>query len=264
MGVTALGWVNLVLSATMSASSSVSNMAPGNLQSDQCSPSLGWQTGAGVVTVAGGASLRSDWSSAGSTVRAVALVNTNLTPSATVSIALYLAAGPTLVASLSKAGPSPGYRQVIGIFPADQVCDYAIVGIDDPTNPDGHINIGGMFAGPLWIPATGADWNLALGRDSSITEVITRGGQERPQHLWDRRRWNFTLPGIRNSEIWADMQEIDRISRLGNNVLFVPNTASTTLYQEAVYGRLAAAGDMTMPHHNTDRRSWSGKITERL
>ncbi len=266
MGITALGWNNLFLTSDISANSATPSLPPENLKTDQCSPSTGWQTLYNATTLATGALFKGVFATAQSVVRSVVLVNTNLTSDATINIALWINGGgtPIPVGVLNCNGPTTGYRQVVALFRNDIVADFVQIFFNDPTNPDNNINIGGVFCGPLWIPATGADWNLALGRDSQINEVVTRGGQERPQLQWDKRKVTFTLPGIRKSELYADQQELDRISRMGSNVLFIPDITSDDLQREAIYGRLTEQSDLTLPYHNIDRRSWGGKVTERL
>src|SRR3954464_10974674 len=99
--VTAVGYINYFKTGTITATSSLSGLGATNLASDQCAPSTGWQTGAGVVTASSGAVLRVTSATTGSVWRAFALVNTNLTGFATITATLWRNAGPTSVGSLS-------------------------------------------------------------------------------------------------------------------------------------------------------------------
>jgi hypothetical protein len=149
-------------------------------------------------------------------------------------------------------------------MPSDFVGDTLIFSINDAANPDGFINVPLAFAGPAWLPASGASWQSTVGRDDSVNETTSRGGQEYPVLLWQRRRWNLALDGIRGTELWADVGEIDRVSRLGGNLLFVPDQASASLQQEAIFGRLAATADVSFPYQAGDRRAWRATLTERI
>lgn len=217
------------------------------------------------MTLAAGALIRTDWPTPGQIVRSVALPNTNLTSGATVTVTLWLnPAAPVAVATKTVAGPVPGYGQVIIVFPSDYTCDFVQVTFNDPTNPDNHINVGGLFIGPLWIPATGLSWDTTLGRNVRRVDTVSRGGQVWSQFQSVQRRRSFTLGNLRGAELWAQQQDLEATAALGGNVLLIPNITSSTLGQEAVYGPLTPAADASMPLHNADRFSWGGTVTQRL
>jgi hypothetical protein len=262
MGVTALGWKNLTLTATLTANSAAGNMAPGNLQTDQCSPSTGWQTADGILTQGAGALLKGVWANTQQTVRAVALVQTNLTPSASITVGLWNSPS-TFIAGQTVSGPTAGYGQVVAYFTTDRVCDFVQITFNDPTNPDNHINIGGMYAGPLWIPTQGMAWDTTFDRAARTVETQSRGGQEWPVFLSAQRSRNFTLANLRGSEI-LDQQDLLRTAAYGGNVLLIPNVSSSLIAREAVYGRLRSSGGVGLPMQNADRFSWSASVTERL
>lgn len=264
VAVSAIGYANLFKTGAIIANSSAPGLGPTNLAADQCAPSTGWQTDAGVVTTAGGASLRLTFATSGVTVRGVCLVNTNLTSSATVTVKLWLTSGPTLVDTLAIPGPLTGYGQVIGICSADRTADYLTADFDDIGNPDLHINVGGAFAGPLWYPASGVSWDTSYGRTVSQTKVVSRGGQEYRSRLFSQRFWKLAITAASNAEAWDDLGELDRVASLGGNVLFVPNVTSVDVPREAVYGALDAQSDVTFPYHTTDARAWRAQIAERL
>lgn len=263
MSNTVLAWNNYITSASLVAGSAAASLPVQNLQNDIGSASTGWQTAAGVITNAAGAWFRATPATPAQTWRALGIFRCNLTPAATVTLELWNSAGPTLVSSVA-AQVVAGYGQAVAILPADTTADYCEVHIDDPTNPDGFVNVALAYGGPAWLPATGASWDTTVGRDDSVTETVSRGGQEYPVLLWQRRRWDLALDGIRQSELWADIGELDRISRAGGNVLFVPDQTSSTMQQEAVFGRLQSTADVTFPYSGADRRAWRASITERL
>jgi hypothetical protein len=261
MGNTVLGVINLVKTGALTAGSSAVNMPVTNLQIDTGAASTAWQTVAGVVTNAAGANFRITpprqlW-------RLFGLFRTNLQRSATVTFSLYLNPS-TLVWSGAATGPLPGYGQCIVTAPQDTLADYCVVSIDDPGNPDGFINVPLAFAGPAWFPEIGQTWNSAVGRDSQVDEMISRGGQEYPTYRYQQRRWEVDFDALRDSEVWSSAQELDRVSRYGGNILFAPDYASANLSAEAVFGRVTSTADVSYIAGYADRRAWKFRCKERL
>lgn len=260
---TVLGWTNLVKSAALTAGSAEVRFPIQNIQNDIGTASLGWQTTAGVITSGGGATCTITPLIAAQTWRVFVLAGTNLTPGASVTFAVYN--NPTtLVYSVTVAGPAPGYRQVVVVAPVDKTADYCTVSITDADNPDGFINVPLVYAGPVWVPAVGINWQTTFGRDSQIDETRSRGGQEYPIPRWQQRRWEIAMDGIQDSELWTDAQELDRVSRFGGNVVFIPDITSTTIGNEAVFGRVESVADVSFVSGITQLFSWKFRIRERL
>lgn len=258
-----LAWNNYLASAVLSTGSASPGLPGENLQNDTGSPSTAWQTAAGVKTTAGGAFVTAKPATTGQTWRVFGVFGTNLTAAATVTVALYNNPS-TLVWTTSASGPAAGYRQVVIVAPSDKVADYCTIAFDDVANPDGFVNVPLAFAGPAWLPLTAPSWQSKFGRDDRVDETVSRGGQEYPNMLWERRRWDIILNGVRGTEVWTDIGELDRIARRGGNNLFIPDYASSDINRESVFGRLMPTADVTFPYEAADRRSWSARITERL
>jgi len=261
MGVTAIGINNLVKTGALTAGSSAVNMPVANLQTDAGASSMAWQTVAGIVTAAAGANFRITptkqlW-------RLFGLFRTNLTQGASVTFSLYINPS-TLVWSGTVTGPVPGYGQVVAVAPADTLADYCIVNINDSTNPDGFINVPLAYAGPAFLPALGQTWNSTFGRDSVVDEMISRGGQEYPTYRYQQRRWEAVFDSLSRAEVWTSIEELDRLSRLGGNVLFVPDYRSPVLAQETVFGRVTVTGDIGWIPGYGDRFAWKIRCKERL
>lgn len=258
-----IGFQNIFKTGGITSGSQISTLGPTNLALDQCSPSVGWQTFSGVVTSAGGATLTLTGATTGLTWRAFCLVNTNLTAAASVVFKLFTNPS-TQVFTQTVAGPVPGYRQAVAFSATDVVADYLTIAIDDPTNPDDFINVGGAFAGPAWDPNTGITWDSAYGSTVVQSKVTSRGGQEFRTQLYRQRYYKLAMDSVRDTEAWSQLGELDRIAALGVNVLIIPNTASANVSQEAVFGPLDAQADVTYSAHSTDARAWRAQITERL
>jgi hypothetical protein len=263
MSNTLLAWRNYLTQsgATLAADSEESTLPVTNLSNDQGAASAAWQTPSGVVTSAGGAKFTVTPVATGQTWRVFGLFRTNLTASAVVNFALKN--GSTTVASAS-ATPIAGYGQVVAVLPADTTANYLQVSIDDPSNPDGCINVPLAYAGPAWLPATGASWQSTLDRASSVAMVVSRGGSQFPRLYWQARAWNFALDGIRALEVWPQLDSLRQSALLSFNTLFIPDITSANLQQTPVYGLLSGQTPMSFPYQAADRFRWGATITERL
>jgi hypothetical protein len=262
-----LAWTNYVKGATIATGSAATTMPGTNVAGDQGSPSAAWQTAAGVITNAAGANITiTPPGIKGYSV--LGMFGTNLTPAATVTFTLKRTVLTTTTTTWSAVVPGPvsGYGQVVALQPPGYAAQgsFLVIGIDDPTNPDGFINVPLIFAGPSWVPLGSTGFNSVVGRDDSTAEVVTRGGQEYPTLLWQRRRWNIEFDSVRQSETWADVDPLFRLSKAGGNVFFCPNATSANLQQEAIFGRLKGTADISYPYSGADRRRWQASITERL
>jgi len=223
---------------------------------------VAWQTIAGDLTSADGATLTITPLTA-RTWRLFGLFRTNLTTSAVVTVTLYDNPS-TLVFTDTMSTMVAGYGQVVLDAGQDYTADYCVIEIDDATNPDTFINVPLAYAGPGWLPGTGLAWQTTFGRDSQVDEVRSKGGQEYPTHWWSRRRWDIFLAGVNASEVWTEAMELDRISRFGRNVLFVPDVTSATLAYEMLLGRLEVVSDVSYVDGIVDYFTWRFRVRERL
>ena len=234
MGNTVLGLKNLIKSGSLVAGSSVPTMPITNLQTDSGAPSMAWQTVSGVLTPAAGATFRV--TDARQMWRLFGLFRTNLSQTASITFSLFI--NPSnLIWSGTVTGPQPGYAQVVAVAPQDIYADYCVVDITDTANTDNFINVPLAYAGPAWIPRLGFTWNSTYGRDSTVDEMVSRGGQEYPTY---------------------------RTSRYGGNILFVPDLGSITASNEAVFGRVTVTADVSYIAGFHDRHAWKFRIKERL
>jgi hypothetical protein len=259
-----LGWTNLVIGATISAGSQQANMPGTNVQGQLGSSAMAWQTVAGVVSSAGGATLTITPQVGGQTWRVMGLFGTNLTSAATVTFQLWNATGPTLVWSAAVAGPVSGYRQAVAIASSDQAADYLTILIDDLANPDTFLNIPLVFGGPAWFPDRGISYASTLGRAEGTLETVSRGGQEYPVPLWLQRKWMLQFEALSAAELWTNADPLVIATRNGLNIFFAPDHGSAYLAQEAIFGRLKVFSDVSYPFHTVTRRRMDVTITERL
>jgi hypothetical protein len=262
---TVVGYVNYAKTGTLVASSATPELPASNLALDICAPSLGWQSEVGAVS---GVTLRI--TAAGQSViwRLFGLFRSNLSSTATVSVTVWRRLPDNSLAAVWTSGSIIGVARDIGqvviVAPADTVGDYCVFDITDSLNPDRFINVGGVFAGPGWYPASGITWASSTGREADVRRTTTRGGQEYLRLKWSRRLWDVSFDGIRESELWGPVDALRVTSRRGSNVLFIPNTESAHLQNEAIFGLLADSANVGFPARSADRRSWRAVLTERL
>lgn len=259
-GLTAIGYQNIVKAAALSAGSAASGLGASNVANDRGASSVAWQTADGVMTEAAGAVLTITPTVAGQTLRAAGLFRTNLTASASIDISWSGASS----GSGSISGPVAGYGQCIYVLPADATVSVITISINDSTNPDNHINVPLVYAGPLFIPAIGHSFRSQFGRQDRTDVTISLGGQEYAQPRWSQRYVNLDFDALSSAELFSAAYEIDRIARLGGNVLAIPSRTATTLYQEAVFGRMATNGAIGYPAQASSLLAWNAKVTERL
>lgn len=270
MGVTAIGYENYVQDAVIAANSvddTAVGLDPDQVANDQGSPQYAWQTAAGGLTLATGALITITPNTPAQTWRAVGLFRSNLTPAASVNIALWNDnnGSPTAVYSTTVAGPASSYQQVVHILPSDTTADFLQIYVEDAGNPDNHINVPLVYGGPLWIPEYGRTFRSTFGRIDRTDQQQTLGGQEFPAHRWAKRTITLDFDSTSAStELWQDAMEIDRIARLGGNILAIPNIESTNVTYEAVFGQMRTSDQKTYGLRTVARIAWNATVTERI
>lgn len=255
-----IGYANNFKTGSITSSASAAGLGPTNLAGDICSPSTGFQSAATAVQ---NVILTCTAITPGSLWRAFGLFRTNLTFGAQITITLF--SGVSIVFNATVSGPQTGYGQIVVALSSDTAGDSVSFQINDPTNPEGHINIGGAFAGPCWNPASGITWDTTYGRTSQQVKTISRGGQEYRNELYSQRWWGIAMDAVQSSEAWDDLGELERVASFGSNVLFIPDVTSVDISREAVFGILEPQSNgVNFTSHSLNNRGWRAQITERL
>ncbi len=258
-----VGWVNHVYNSDITAVSEEAGLPAVNIQNDIGDASTAWQTRPGVTSGTAGAHIRISpgnprvW-------RAFAACRTNLTPGGLMTVRLYNNSSDVPIFIGVGVLPEPAYGQSIVIADQDYTADYCVFSFDDPLNPDGHINVPLIFAGPAWIPQVGMSWDSALGRDGVTDSRVSRGGQVYPTPRFQSRRWEVDFKGIQGDELWSEAQELDRVSRYMRNVLFVPDMTSMMIGNESIFGIVESMANVSPLSGITGVFAWRFKIMERL
>lgn len=252
-----LAWLNMVKTAVLTATSAEVALPVTNLADDQGSPSVAWQTLDTVKTAT-----LTITPAARTAVQAFGLFRTNLTAAATVTFNAYTLPGPILIATSGAVTAVNG--QAVAALAAPVNADVVTVVISDTTNPDGHLNVPLVFAGPAWKPLTAMAWTSAMGRVETSDTVQTRGGQTYVDLRASARSWDIALDGVRAAEAFGQLDPLDRYVRIGGNALVIPNTAGANIQYESTFGVLKPTASVTFPLGVDSRRSWRGTLTERL
>jgi len=122
-----------------------------------------------------------------------------------------------------------------------------------------------IYAGPLWFPGTGRTFRSTFGRSDRIDLRPTIGGTVYANPRWNRRWQRFEFDSTNAStELWTYAMELDRLARSGRNVLAIPDTTSTTINQEAVFGLMETSSAMSFPMQTGELIGWNCRIEERL
>jgi hypothetical protein len=253
-----VGYTNYVKTGRVVANNAATLFPVTNLQNDSGAPADGWQT-----TIKAGIALTITPSAAQQVFRLIGLFRTNITSAANLTFQVFRNPS-TVVWTTSVLGPVNGSQQVV-VDVGGVVGDYAMVFIADPGNPQPFVNVPLAFAGPVWSPLSALSYNTAYGRDVTTVELTSYGGQEYPLYRYQRRRWDLDMQGVRSSsELWQYLDALMRIAATGGNILVVPDTANGLMPSEATFGRVKQTADVKYPYGSSDRRSWTGQITERI
>jgi hypothetical protein len=191
--------------------------------------------------------------------RACGAFRTNLTSTGTMTVSALATGSIPVVASATFVN-----GQAVALFSTDVAADSLQIAFSDPSNPDNHLNIPLIYAGPLWFPTTAMSWASTMGRDDVTDSVVTRGGQTYVNMRATFRRWEIALDGIRTTEAYTQVDVLDRASRVGGNVLGIADTTSANMRFEATFGILKATADVSFPLGTAIRRSWRARLSERL
>ena len=171
--------------------------------------------------------------------------------------------GTTFDSGTVPAGIAAGFGQSLVIAAIEAAGRVAQLDVSDPGNPDGFLNIPLAYAGPVLQPLRNNDYSSAEGQTEQSTKKVSRSGGVTKRTDWIKRVYELSLSGIRASEK-AQFMALDRFGRQGGNVLLVPDPASATRAQEAIFGEFEPQGNMGYPFQTPEARSYRATVTERL
>ncbi len=257
MGNSLLAWQNVVRTSVLTASNADPALPVTNLRGDQGSAATGWQTTPGATSGV----LLTITPATRTAFRVLGAFRTNLTTNASFVSRMYTNPGASLLRtdiSIVNAG------KALVVLPSDVAADYVTFTLSDVSNPQNFLNVPLVYAGPAWIPQTGMSFATTMGRTDQVDTITTRGGQTYVSLRATAKRWEIALDGVRASEVYAQLDALDRISRTGGNVLGVPDFTSPNATADATFGIITPSADIGYPYGGADRRSWRAHLIERL
>lgn len=236
-----LGWLNRALTATLAATSEQAALPVENLINDHLA--VKWR-----AQGAANQDIDLDFGSPLS-IGAVGLFGTNLTAAATWRITMSTASQSGT--DIHDSGTIPaavvaGYGQAVHVLVADTSARYLRIRLDDAGNPDGYVEAGLLFAGPLFRPQRNFSYGRAHGLVDPSVRSKSKGGQLYVDLRDKYRVQEFELRGLTEAEVHSDALEMDRILGVSGNLLFVPDYESAFKNYDAIFGPIS---DATPPVH---------------
>ena len=234
---TVIGCDNRVLTSSLTATSAAPSLPVANLQLPHGDSAHAYQSVPGATTI----TISLDAGSADATWQLFSFHRSNLTSDALCRWAVGSqewidgTSPPAYDSGLILAGVAAGYGQSVHLAPAVVSGRYCRLSVMNTTNPDGFVAIALAYAGPLRSfkgISPQSTWQV----DSTQDETVTRGGQQYLTPRFERRSWDVQFPSTPNAQAYADVAEVMRVSRLGQNILFVPFSTSADRNREAVFG----------------------------
>ena len=104
---------------------------------------------------------------------------------------------------------------------------YWRIEIDDTSNPAGYVQIGRVFIGSLWEPATDAEVGVQTGWETTTTTQRALGGSRYFQRRNPFRVVTFSLKVLTLNEGFSGAFEIDRRNGLDGEVLYIADQEDT-------------------------------------
>ncbi|MCG7357134.1 hypothetical protein MHL39_10835 [Roseomonas mucosa] len=170
---------------------------------------------------------------------------------------------PAIDTGFAAPGIVRSLMQAVVMLDADVTAKAARIQISDPGNPDGFLNIPLAYAGPGTFLDRNFDYSSGIGRTRSSRDAQTRGGQLISVLDYTQRYWELSHQSLGEAEVWGKIMEMDELASRRVNILFIPQDTEA-MQREALFGTVESSRAISYPYGGADRRSWAGRITERL
>lgn len=255
-----LGWQNAIDGGVLTANSAELTMPVTMLRDPHGASSNAWQTVDGVLTawVQSVPDAPVAW-------RAVLITRSNLTDAATLRVRLGAVDTITSAPAYDSGVLTPGVvrGQAVHLLPAAVTAAACRIDITDTANPDNHINIPLIYAGPAWQMLTNISRESASAMQDGARRATARGGQQHVEPAWIQRRWELRLDNFRSSDGEARVLELERVARAGTSILCIPRPA-TQPHRDAVFGLAEGFTRLGFGSGSGQLRSIAFTVTERL
>lgn len=189
-------------------------------------------------------------------VGVVALVNTNATTAGQYRIRGSAVAdfSTTVVdtgwldcypAGVTEAGLEGYTRAILHTFRSHYSARYWRIEFDDATNADGYVELGRVFVGPYWQPSFNMIQGASLSWIDRDEVGETDSGVEYFSERADARLMTFDLRALPEAEAMESAFELQRLSRISREVVFMFNPDDTAhRLRRSFLGRLRSRKPM--------------------
>lgn len=215
-------------------------------------------------------------------LRAFALVNHNLSSSATWLIKIGTTSGASDVYSGSAVNAwqlasfdatvvalgiddstyqRSDYASII-VLPATYSGRYVTIEIVDTGNADGYVQIGMVWAGALWVPAVNAKFGLQNGHGDLSSISYAMSGADYSSARRRPRTVKFLLPHLTVSETEI-VHELERVIGTIDDLLYVPDIEDAAATQRYGFvGRMSTMSALEYVQYAVNSKGFS--IIERV
>lgn len=107
------------------------------------------------------------------------------------------------------------------LLPAMKVARYWRIEVNDTTNPDGYLQVGRLFIGPVWQPKINMSYGASVAWETDTEVGKAKGGAEYFQRSTPYRVVKFALNWMDQDEAFSQAFELQRRAGIDQEVLFI-------------------------------------------
>lgn len=146
------------------------------------------------------------------------------------------------------------------IFLEPKVAQRILIKIDDPSNSDGVVRLGRIFAAGVWRPKFNVSYGIQYGHQIN-TEFEIAGNADQTEYAdvrTPRRTVNFSLDHLDEQEGFRRGLALQRQQGLHGEVLYAEDEqANPVSFARTFIGRLQSADPLTHPYYANYSQSYS-------
>ena len=125
---------------------------------------------------------------------------------------------------------------IVAPFPSEVSAQYITIDFDDPTNPDGFIEIGYVYAGKTLEPDRDLMYGWKMQRDDFVREGRAASGQYWPSSVYNRTLVTLTMAPQRESDITAYWMLMEALVGINNEfIVSLINRSDSLTYTTTIY-----------------------------
>lgn len=150
----------------------------------------------------------------------------------------------------TEADLAANRHDLIHPLPEPVIAPHWRLQLDDPGNPDGHIEIGRQVLGLGWQPRFNFSWGSGLGVLSTTeSKRLKHSGRKVYSPSPSARTYQFALNNLEAADAYSRAYELIRQADVHGEMLFVPDpTDAVNLYRRTMYATLAKLDVLRHPN----------------